>query len=63
MKSELTSKEAAELLEVSESRIRQFILANRVRSRKIGNTRLIKRVDIDKIIESRAEHHQGRKAA
>ncbi len=63
MKSELTSKEAAELLEVSESRIRQFILANRVRSRKIGNTRLIKRVDIDKIIESRAEHHQGGKAA
>jgi len=63
MKSELTSKEAAELLKVSESRIRQFILANRIRSRKVGNTRLIKRADIDKIIESRLEQCQGRKAA
>jgi len=63
MKTELTSKEAAELLEVSESRIRQFILANRVRSRKVGNTRLIKRSDIDKIIESRLEEVQRRKAA
>jgi excisionase family DNA binding protein len=63
MKSEVTSKEAAELLEVSESRVRQFILANRVRSRKVGNTRLIKRVDIDKIIESRSTQNQGRKAA
>jgi excisionase family DNA binding protein len=60
MKSEITSKEAAELLEVSESRVRQFILANRVRSRKIGNTRLIKRIDIEKIIKLRQE---WRKAA
>lgn len=63
MKTELTSKEAAELLEVSESRIRQFILANRVRSRKVGNTRLIKRSDIDKIIETRLQEVQRRKAA
>ena len=53
MNGEITSKEAATILDVSESRIRQFILANRVRSRKVGNTRLIKRVDIIKILESR----------
>jgi excisionase family DNA binding protein len=59
MKDEITSKEAAELLEVSTGRIRQFVVKNRVRSRKIGNTRLIKRVDIENIIKER----KGRKAA
>ena len=53
MISEITSKEAAELLQVSESRIRQFILENRIRSRKIGNTRLIKRTDIMKMLDQR----------
>lgn len=51
------------MLEVSESRVRQFILSNRVRSRKIGNTRLIKRIDIDKIIRARSEQNQERRAA
>ncbi len=63
MKNEVTSKEAAEILSVSESRIRQFILANRLRSRKIGNTRLIKRADLNRIVESRFEPNRGRKAA
>lgn len=60
MKKEITSKEAAELLELTESRIRQFIRDNIVRSRKIGNTRLIKRIDIEKIMLKR---ENGRKAA
>ncbi len=51
MNSEITSKEAAVLLKVTDSRIRQIILENRVRSRKVGNTRLIKRVDILKMLE------------
>jgi excisionase family DNA binding protein len=59
MNSEITSKEAAELLEVSTGRIRQFVVKNRVRSRKVGNTRLIQRSDIEKIIKER----EGRKAA
>ncbi len=59
MNGEMTSKEAAELLDVSESRIRQFILENRIRSRKVGNTRLIKRADIMKLVAQR----QNKKAA
>jgi excisionase family DNA binding protein len=59
MNSEITSKEAAALLEVSPGRIRQFVIKNRVRSRKVGNTRLIQRADIEKIIKER----EGRKAA
>lgn len=51
MSSEITSKEAAQLLKVTEGRVRQIILENRVRSRKIGNTRLIKRADILKMLE------------
>ena len=53
MNGEITSKEAAELLKVTDSRIRQIILENRVRSRKVGNTRLIKRADILKMLESK----------
>jgi excisionase family DNA binding protein len=59
MNGEITSKEAATLLDLSESRIRQFILENRIRSRKVGNTRLIKRADIMKL----AEQRQNKKAA
>ncbi len=59
MNGEMTSKEAAALLDVSESRIRQFILENRIRSRKVGNTRLIKRGDIMKLVTER----QSKKAA
>jgi excisionase family DNA binding protein len=58
MNDEITSKEAAELLGVVESRVRQIILTNRVRSRKVGNTRLIKRKDIEKYM-----HQRRRKAA
>ncbi len=59
MNGEMTSKEAAELLDVSESRIRQIILEKRIRSRKVGNTRLIKRTDIMKLVAER----QPKKAA
>jgi excisionase family DNA binding protein len=59
MNGEVTSKEAAELLHVSESRIRQFILENRFRSRKVGNTRLIKKADIMRLVAER----QNKKAA
>jgi excisionase family DNA binding protein len=59
MNGEITSKEAAELLNVSKSRIRQFILENRIRSRKVGNTRLIKKADIIKL----ATQRQHKKAA
>jgi excisionase family DNA binding protein len=51
---EITSKEAAVLMGVSTARIRQFIKGNRVRSRKIGNLRLIKLEDIGKLIDQRA---------
>jgi excisionase family DNA binding protein len=62
MNGEITSKEAAQLLGVTEGRIRQIILENRVRSRKIGNTRLIKRFDILKIIVKRQQSQENEAA-
>lgn len=60
MSTEITSKEAAELLELSTSRIRQFVIKKRIRSRKIGNTTLIQREDIERMIK---ERQKGGKAA
>ena len=62
MNAEITSKEAARLLNVTEGRVRQIILENRVRSRKVGNTRLIKRIDILKIIEIRQQALESKAA-
>jgi excisionase family DNA binding protein len=62
MNGEITSKEAAQLLNVTEGRIRQIILENRVRSRKVGNTRLIKRVDVMKIVQSKKEDQRSQAA-
>ena len=48
----LTTKEAAETLSVSESRIRQLIAEKRLPTTKIGNSNLIKEVDL-KLVEDR----------
>ena len=62
MNGEITSKEAAQLLNVTEGRIRQIILENRVRSRKVGNTRLIKRADVMKMVKSRQDDQRSEAA-
>ena len=43
----LTVKEAADYKGVSGGRIRQFIAEGRLASIKVGNTRLIKKADLD----------------
>lgn len=45
----LTVVEAAEFLNVSGGRIRQFISEGRLDSIKVGNTRLIKKVDLENL--------------
>lgn len=45
----LTVVEVAESLGVSGGRIRQFISEGRLQSIKVGNTRLIKRVDLENL--------------
>jgi excisionase family DNA binding protein len=45
----LTVNEAAEFLKVSGGRIRQFISEGRLDSIKVGNTRLIKQVDLENL--------------
>ena len=45
----LTVNEAADLANISGSRIRQFIVEGRLESIKIGNLRLIKKTDVENL--------------
>jgi excisionase family DNA binding protein len=45
----LTSKQAAEELKVTESRIRQLILADKLPAQKFGRSHMIKRNDLKKV--------------
>jgi excisionase family DNA binding protein len=47
----LTVKAAAEILRVNPSRVRQFILAGRIKSFKMGLGHLIHRDEIDRFIK------------
>lgn len=50
----LTTREAAEILEISDARIRQLIYAGRLPSQKIGQMNLIKKTDLDLIRERKS---------
>lgn len=52
MKDLLSTVEAAEIVGVTDSRIRQLILAKKLPAVKIGNTNLIKKQDL-KLLENR----------
>jgi len=43
----LTTKEAAEILEVSEGRIRQLVAEGRLPAVKVGQTNLVKKSDLE----------------
>ena len=45
----LTAKQAAKLLGVNDSRIRQFILEGRLPASKFANAWMIRRKDLDKV--------------
>jgi excisionase family DNA binding protein len=45
----LTTRESAEILGISDARIRQLIYAGRLPSQKIGQMNLIKRADLELI--------------
>lgn len=45
---DLTTPEVAELLGVSAARVRQFILDDRLRARRVGRDWLIRRADADR---------------
>ena len=47
----LTTKEAGEVLGVSDSRVRQFILKGRLRAKKRGKQNFIYRPDLDRLAE------------
>lgn len=47
MKDLLTTREAAEILNISDARIRQLIYAGRIPSQKIGQMNLIKKSDLE----------------
>lgn len=47
MKDLLTTREAAEILKISDARIRQLIYAGRIPSQKIGQMNLIKKSDLE----------------
>ena len=47
MKDLLTTREAAEILKISDARIRQLIYAGRIPSQKIGQMNLIQRSDLE----------------
>ncbi len=47
MKDLLTTREAAEILKISDARIRQLIYAGRLPSQKIGQMNLIKKSDLE----------------
>ncbi len=43
----LTTREAAEILEISDARVRQLIYAGKLPSQKIGQMNLIKKSDLE----------------
>jgi excisionase family DNA binding protein len=45
----LTTREAAEILKISDARIRQLIYSGRLPSQKIGQMNLIKKADLELI--------------
>ena len=50
----LTTREAAELLNISDARIRQLIYAGRLPSQKIGQMNLIKKSDLELVKDRKA---------
>lgn len=54
MKEFLTTREAAEILNVSDARIRQLIYAGRLPSQKIGQMNLIKKSDLELVKDRKA---------
>ena len=57
---ELTTREVADLLGLSPGRVRQFICTGRIRSRKIGNTRLIRVEEIHALTAERSKTKTAR---
>lgn len=49
MKDLLTTREAAEILKISDARIRQLIYAGKLPAQKIGQMNLIKKSDLELI--------------
>ena len=47
MKDLLSTREAAEILKISDARVRQLIYAGRLPAQKIGQMNLIKKVDLE----------------
>jgi len=47
----LTTKQAAKILKVNDSRIRQFILAGRLPAKKLGHMWIIKENDLEKVAD------------
>ncbi len=47
----LTTREAAEILEISDARVRQLIYAGKLPSQKIGQMNLIKKSDLELVKE------------
>ena len=62
MKELLTTKEAAEIVGVNDSRIRQLILAGILPAHKFGKSNVIKREDL-KLLEGRESGKHRKKAA
>jgi excisionase family DNA binding protein len=57
----VTVKEAAEILSVSDGRVRQYIMENRLPSQKVGNLRLIKRSDVESFEAKDSGRPKGKK--
>jgi excisionase family DNA binding protein len=55
----ITTAEAAEILGVSPSRVRQFILEGRLKSQKIGRDQLLIKKDVD-IFAAEPRYRTGR---
>jgi len=47
----LTTKQAAKILKVNDSRVRQFILSGRLPAEKLGHIWVIKEEDLKKMID------------
>jgi excisionase family DNA binding protein len=61
MKDLLTTREAAEILKISDARVRQLIYAGKLPSQKIGQMNLIKKSDLE-LVKDRKPGRPSKKA-